>query len=165
MHIVPPSVKTPLWAMATLASVSACSAILGLGDPIDGGGPDASVESAVAMEGTGDDGPLADQGAGRFDVVDVQPNPKDSASSKDALSTFDGATAPDVGNAPDAGLAGDAPAPEGATPCDNAPVDFVCGCRLRSDCVDAGGCCCVALGQTLCDSTHNCSVYDQGMCL
>jgi hypothetical protein len=165
MHIVLPSVKTPLCAIAVLAGVSACNAILGLGDPIDRGGPDASTESAIAMEQAGDDGPLADQGPGGSDAG-VLPNPKDSAAPKDASNAIDGvATAPDVGSAPDAAMAGDAPAQEAGGPCANAPVGFICGCQSRSDCVDAGGCCCVAQTLTLCDTTHNCSVYDQGSCL
>jgi hypothetical protein len=160
-----PSVRKSLWAIPSFAAVAACNAILGLGDPIDGGGPlldasEALAEGAFDMDGAagdgaaGNDGTLPDLGTGGPDSADAGPNPIDAQSPPDAATT------------PDAGTALDAATQDAVDPCEGLPDASSCGCRSNVDCVEAGGCCCFYPGvYTLCDSRHNCPIYDNGSCL
>jgi hypothetical protein len=160
------SARKPVWALPLLAALAACDAILGLGDPIDGGStvqgaPDATVEGGGQADGSpGYDGSLAD-------TATAAPDSTAAADSADAASNPpDSQPAPDSAAPPDTGMPLDAPASPDSDPCTNQPPGFGCQCRSNADCADSGSCCCFAPGvYTICDSRHNCPIYDNGTCL
>jgi hypothetical protein len=145
--------------------VAACDAILGLGDPIDGGGPalgtpDATVESSAEGDGApGRDGSQADSGSSAPDSADAAQSQMDAQNQPDTQAPADSAPPPDTGTLPDA------PANPDADPCNGLP-DGSCSCRSNGDCADAGGCCCLDPGVfTTCALRHDCPIYDNGSCL
>jgi hypothetical protein len=160
-----PSIRHHLWALLVLAPVAACDAILGLGDPIDGGGPaPGTPDATVEGSGGGDaaqthDGPAADGGSSAPDSADATQNPMD-ATQTDTAPPPDSTTSPDTGTVPDA----TDESPDG-DPCEGLP-DGACTCRTNQDCADAGDCCCLdPTFYTACTTRHDCPIYNNGSCL
>jgi hypothetical protein len=155
--------------LAAATSLWSCANLLDIPDryyALDDGSVTGLADAGIPPDAVARTDATLSDAATRPDVEDGldASMPLDGSTREDATPAMDATGGPDV--VTDAGITDvGATPPEAASPCDNAPAGFICGCRSVLECLDSGSCCCLYPGTvTTCDLRHDCPI-NGGTCI